>query len=427
MMRLLKYLKPYWWMVVLAIVLLFGQANFDLALPDYLSRIVNVGIQQGGVENAVPEAMRQSQMEKLLLFMSPSEKDVVLSVYTLADESAANYGQLVNRYPILEKEPVYVLDDIDDDTIKSLNPVMAKAMSSVSAIQMMVSNPEMAAEMGFGNAARFDLTNIPAGMDVFALLAQIPAEQLDLISSAATDRFQALGENMMLQSATSAVRAEYEALGMNTERLQTRYLLGVGGMMLVLTLLSGACIVSVGYLSALTAAGLARDLRRAVFAKVESFSLTEINTFSTASLITRTTNDITQVQMVVVMLRIIFYAPITGIGGVIRAIGKGGSMWWLIAVAVGALISVILVLMSIAIPKFKSIQKLVDRINLVAREHLSGMLVIRAFNRQDDELARFDQANVNLTNVMRFINRLMVIMMPFMMLIMNGLSLAILW
>jgi ATP-binding cassette subfamily B protein len=215
---------------------------------------------------------------------------------------------------------------------------------------------------------------------------------------------------------------------MDTEALQNNYVLRIGGIMLLLTLLSGAATIAVGYLSALTAAGVARNLRHDLFRRVESFSSAEFSTFSTASLITRSTNDITQVQMVVmIMMRMVFYAPIIGVGGVIRAVGKGGSMWWLIAVAVLVLLGLILIVMSIALPKFRLIQSLIDRLNLVARENLSGMMVIRAFNRQAFEEARFDRANLDLTAVSLFINRLMVIMMPLMMLLMNGLSIAIIW
>ena len=250
-------------------------------------------------------------------------------------------------------------------------------------------------------------------MDVFAFLGRLPAAQLEQMTDIVNQRFGTLGDSMIIQAAVGPVKAEYEALGMDTDKLQTNYMLRVGGWMRLLTLLSGVCTIAVGYLSAKTAAGAARDIRRDLFRQVESFSNTEFNSFSTASLITRSTNDITQVQMVVMLLvRLVFYAPILGVGGVIRAVGKGGSMWWIIAVAVLVLIGLILIVISIALPKFKIIQKLIDRINLVARENLSGMMVIRAFNMQAFEEDRFDKANLDLTNVSRFINRMMVIMMP---------------
>jgi ATP-binding cassette subfamily B protein len=237
-----------------------------------------------------------------------------------------------------------------------------------------------------------------------------------------------MGDSMITQMAVGAVKAEYAALGMDTGRLQSNYIIRTGALMLLLSLLSGACTVAVSFLSARTAAGLARDLRRYIFTKVESFSSTEFDRFSTASLITRSTNDVTQIQMVVIMMiRMVFYAPIIGIGGVIRAMGKNPTMWWIIAMAVAVLLSLVLIVYSISVPKFKSIQGLIDRLNLVMRENLSGMMVIRAFNRQEFEQNRFDKANRDLTGTMLFVNRVMVVMMPVMMLVMNGLSLLIIW
>jgi len=426
MIRLAKYLKPYRTMILLAIVLLFAQANFDLALPDYLSRIVNVGIQQGGVENALPIAIRQSEMDKLVIFMSVEEKTNALLNYTPVDQDSPDYDSAVRDYPILEQEPIYVLNEVEGAEIDRLDPVMGKAILVVSTIELMMADPSMAAEMG--GDFDFDLSMIPQGMDVFTLLRQLPADQLEGITYVVEQRFGTLGDSMIIQAAVSPIKTEYEALGMDTDMLQTNYILRVGSMMLVLALLSGVCTIAVGYLSAKTAAGTARDIRQDVFRKIESFSIAEFNSFSTASLITRSTNDVTQVQMVVMLIvRLVFYAPILGVGGVIRAVGKGGSMWWIIAVAVIVLIGLILIVISIALPKFKIIQKLIDRINLVARENLSGMMVIRAFNMQAFEENRFDKANIDLTAVSLFINRLMVIMMPLMMLIMNGLSMAIIW
>lgn len=426
MIRLAKYLKPYAGMILLSIVLLFAQANFDLALPDYLSDIVNVGIQQGGVENAVPVAVRASEMVKLTIFMSAEEKAAVLAAYTLVDQDSPEYASAVQDYPVLESEPVYLLNEVGREEIERLNPVMAKALLVVSSIEAMIADPSRAAEMG--GDFEFDPSMIPPGMDVFTVLSQLPAAQLEGMTQAASTRFGMLDESMMIQAAASSVKAEYDALGMDPNELQTSYMLRVGGWMLLLTLLSGVCSIAVGYLSAKTAAGAARDVRRDLFRQVESFSSTEFNTFSTASLITRSTNDITQVQMVVmIMVRMVFYAPILGVGAVIHAVGMGGSMWWIIAVAVLVLIGLVLIVVSIAIPRFKIMQNLIDRINLVARENLSGMMVIRAFNRQSFEEERFDKANLDLTATSLFINRLMVIMMPLMMLIMNGLSMAIIW
>jgi ATP-binding cassette subfamily B protein len=427
MTRLAKYLKPYSVMLVISIVLLFAQANFDLTLPDYLSRIVNTGIQQGGVENAVPQAIRQSQMDRAVIFMSAEEKDSVLAAYTLVDKDSPDYDTYLEEYPALADEAVYVLNDIDQAEIDRLNPIMAKALMTVSGIEQVLADPSKAAQMGdaFGG---FDLSKLPPGMDVFAMLGQLPAGQLSQIKDGINSQFSALGDSMIVQAAVGAVKAEYAALGMDTEELQNGYILNVGGWMLLLTLLSAVCTIIVSYLSARIAAGIARDLRRDVFQKVESFSSTEFEHFSTASLITRTTNDVTQIQMVImIMVRMVFYAPLMGIGGILKVLSQDSPLAWLIIVAVVMLISLILIVVSIAMPKFKIIQQLVDHINLVARENLSGMMVIRAFNMQQFEEKRFDKANEDLTGVSLFINRVMVIMMPLMMLIMNLLMLGIVW
>ncbi|OQB01819.1 MAG: putative ABC transporter ATP-binding protein [Chloroflexi bacterium ADurb.Bin222] len=290
----------------------------------------------------------------------------------------------------------------------------------------MQADPAAAAALGAGLG--FDLTKLPPGMDLFTLLANLPAAQRAQMSTSINERFSALGESMINQMAVRAVSAEYAALGMDTGDLQMDFILRSGGAMLLFSLLSISCTIAVGYLSARIAAGVGRDVRKRVFEKVTFFSNAAFDQFSTASLITRSTNDITQVQMVIVMmLRMVIYAPIIGVGGVIHALDKSTSMWWIIALAVTVLLGLILTVFAIALPRFKAIQTLVDRLNLVMREALSGMMVIRAFNMQDHEAARFDKANRNLTDTMLFISRVMVVMMPVMMLIMNGLALLIIW
>lgn len=426
MTRLLRYLKPFLPLIVLAIALLFVQAMADLSLPDYMSKIVNNGIQQGGVENAVPSAIRRSQMDRLTLFMGPADKAEVLGAYTLVNKDSPDYSRYVKEYPVLATEPVYVLNDTGKGEIGALNPVLGKSLLVVSGIQQMMADPAKAAT--FAQGAGLDLSKLLAGADPFALLARMPDEQRTQMAAAVDSKFASLGESMIVQSAAGAVKAEYAALGMNTGTLQSSYILHTGVIMLLLALLSAGCAVGVGYLSARTAAGLARNLRRFVFRRVESFSGAEFDKFSTASLITRSTNDITQIQMVVIMLvRMAFYAPIIGVGGVIRALGKSTSMWWIIALAVTVLMSLVITVFSVTLPRFRRIQSLIDRLNLVTRENLAGMMVIRAFNRQDFELQRFDKANRDLTGTMLFVNRIMVVMMPAMMLIMNGLMLGIIW
>jgi ATP-binding cassette subfamily B multidrug efflux pump len=448
MLRLAKYLKPYLLLILIAIALLFVQANADLALPDYMSNIVNYGIQQGGIENAVPKAIRQSEMDKLLLFMSADDQKLVQGDYTLVDNKSVEYATDVKLYPILATEKVYVLKGVDKAEITKLNPILGKAFLVVSGIQQFMANPPkpstssttspMADEFAkcfTGSASGgiklppgFNLSQLPAGMDVFSMLAKLPIESRTCLSNLFDSKFATLGEKMTIQAAAAPIKIEYAALGMDTGKLSTNYIMRIGSLMLLLTLLSGACTIAVGYFAARTAAGLARDLRRKVFERVENFSSTEFDKFSTASLITRSTNDVTQIQMVVIMMmRMVFYAPIIGIGGVIRAIGKSANMWWIIALAVVVLLGLILTVFAIALPKFKAIQNLIDRLNLVMRENLSGMMVIRAFNMQKFEENRFDTANKNLTSTLLFINRVMVVMMPVMMLVMNIVMVTIIW
>ena len=374
MKHLAKYLRPYLLLIGAAIVLLFGQADCDLALPDYMSRIVNVGIQQGGVDGAVPEAMREKTMQRLAPAMDEGSARRIAGDYELVLAGSDEAKRLGSKYPASLKENIYVLKKIDKVERSAIEGELAKAF----------------------------------------------------LATASAKRIAALGPNMTVQAATGAVKAEYLALGMDEADLQRAYMLKIGGMMLLLTLLGAIATVLVGFISARVAAGLARDLRSAVFTKVEGFSLREFDKFSTASLITRTNNDVMQLQTVVVMMiRMVFYAPIIGIGGVIKALGKDSSMWWIIALAVGVISLLIAGVYGVAVPRFKIMQKLVDRLNLVSREDLSGMMVIRAFNMQGREEERFDKANKDLTGNMLFVNRVMVVMMPVMMLVMNGVSLLI--
>ena len=429
MFRLAKYLKPFIPMILIAIVLLFIQAMADLSLPDYMSNIVNNGIQQGGIINAVPGAIRQSEMNKLVIFMSPENKAEIIKDYKLIDKNSSEYDKYLKDYPQLGKESVYVLNKIDSQEINKINPVMGRAFVAVSGIEKIISNPSEAASAG--KMLGIDLSKIPAGAtpdQIFGMLANLPSGQIQKIQSAIDKQFGTIGDKLIIQMAVVSVKAEYSALGMNINSIRNSYILRTGLIMLLLTLLSAVSTVAVGYFAARTAGGLSRDLRKKVFDKVENFSNAEFDKFSTASLITRSTNDITQIQMLVIMLmRIVLYAPILGIGGIFRALAKSTSMSWIIAVAIIVLLSIILVVFSIALPRFRIIQKLIDRLSLVTRENLSGMMVIRAFNTQKFEEDRFDRANIDLTSTNLFINRIMVIMMPIMMLIMNGLSLLIIW
>ncbi|MEC9488923.1 MAG: ABC transporter ATP-binding protein [Halanaerobium sp.] len=419
MFKLAKYLKPFIGLIMVAIILLFTQAMADLALPDYMSRIVNTGIQQGGIESAVPEAIRASQMERAMLFISGDAQEKVMDSYEYIDSTSPDYEALLEDYPYLAKGAIYILKD--QVNIVELNPVMGRALLAISGIEKIKGQAK-------NGLIEFNGMKLPANTDLFSVLSNLPPAMREQLSQQMSEQFAALGDDMIIQAAAGVVRAEYEALGMNTDRLQNGYIIHAGLLMLLISLASAACIIGVGFVAARAAAGLARNLRRKVFTKVESFSSAEFDKFSTASLITRTTNDITQIQMlVVIMIRMVFYAPILGIGGIIRALNKSSSMSWIIAVAVIFLLGLVTLVFFIAMPKFKLIQKLIDRLNLVTRENLSGMLVIRAFNKQAFEEERFDEANEDLTKVSLFVNRVMVVMFPTMMLIMNGITLLIVW
>ena len=427
MKKVLKYTKPYIPMIILAAVLLFAQANADLALPDYLSRIVNVGIQQGGVEDTTPIAIRESRMDHCVLFMNDSEQDAVFGNFTLVDENSTDYEKYLEDYPILENESIYIRNTLKSSEIDVLNPIMAKTLLTVSLIENFMSNTSIA-----GNASidiGINMSTIPPEMDLFvAIEMYFPLANRTALVDAISTEFESLGANLLDQAAIRAVRQEYTIIGMNTDRIQTIYIFKAGGLMLLLTLASAACTISVALIASRIAAAIGQKIRRDLFERVESFSSAEFDQFSTASLITRTTNDITQVQMVIIItIRMVFYAPMMGVGGVIRAVDRAPTMSWMIGTAVLILIAMIVIVFLVAVPKFKINQKLVDRINLVARENLSGMMVIRAFNMQKFEEKRFDDANVDLTAVTLFINRIMVVLMPVMMLIMNVLVVAIIW
>jgi len=423
--RMIKYSKPYLIMIGISIVLLFGQANFNLTLPDYLAKIVNVGIQQKGIENAVPEAIRGIEMNHTLLFLTPENQTDVLNAYTFVQNGTAEADNYLKKYPALLNQSIYVLTDSDSNTITHLNPIMARGLLTVTFVELLMSNATLFMQV---NSTLYYQLNIslPSG-DLFEFLAGQPLA-VAFINALVNSRFSSLGEAFIIQAAIQVVRIEYEKLGINVDQMQLNYMFFYGGLMLLLTFLAMACTIGVGYLSAKIATGMSRDMRKDIFEKVENFSSTEFDTFSTASLITRSTNDITQVQMAIMMvIRLVFYAPILGIGGVIHALELAPSMWWILAMAVGILLALILIVFYIALPKFKSIQKLVDRINLVARESLAGLMVVRAFNKQEFEEHRFDEANIDLTKVSLFINRVMVIMMPVMMMLMNVLVIIVIW
>lgn len=408
MLKMIKYLKRSVLPILAIVLLLIVQAISDLSLPDYTSKIVNVGIQQGGVENAVPKIIRKSELDKLLLFVTEEEKNKVIENYGVLDESRAQ------NYTIVVEEEVYELHTTDEIVIDELNSIFGRSILILSGLEQAKDLPEG--------------MEINENTDLVQLFEMMPKEQVAVMREKVDEQFSAMPESMITQGATGFVKAEYEKIGLDTEKMQSHYILRSGGTMLLIALISMLATVAVGFLGARVAAGLGRDLRGKVFEKVVNFSNTELDQFSTASLITRTTNDIQQIQMLMVMLlRVVFYAPILAMGGLVKVLGTDTSMAWIIAVAVVAILSLVLVLFGIAIPKFKVVQKLVDKVNLVMREILTGMLVIRAFSTQKHEEERFDQANKELTKTNLFVNRIMATMMPMMMLIMNGITILIVW
>ena len=420
MLKLIKHLKPFVWSIIAIFALLFVQAMTDLALPGYMADIVNIGIQSNGIQNAVPQAIRSSELDKITLFLSDNDKAEVSNSYLLLDNrtlSADDYAKNVKKYPGLATESIYILNTNNKDAIAKLNTIFGKSIVLVVDIE----------QKGIAGLTGSDQQQ-PGGTDPFTVIAQMPPSELVALRDMAFQRIDALPGNVITQSSTAYLIREYGVIGMSLLSTQTMYILRVGGLMLLITLLGAGCSVAVGFLSARVASGLARNLRKQIFERVENFSNTEFDNFSTASLITRSTNDITQVQMLLVMLfRTAFYAPILGIGGIIKVLGSEASMSWIIAAAVMAILTMIGLMLAVAIPKFKIVQGLVDKLNLVTREILSGLMVIRAFNMQKHEEGKFDVANKDLTRTNLFINRVVVLLMPVMMLIMNIVMIAIVW
>jgi len=421
MLKIMKYMKKSALSIVVIVALLVLQAACDLALPDYTSKIVNVGIQQGGVVDAVPNVISKSEFEKLTLFMNVEDKNEVLDNYKSLDKASE-----ATKEELSGNEPIYELNTEDEDKIDDLNAIFGKPMLIVSGLKSDSDQTKVMKEKL--------LANMPPEMikaadgDVIKILAMLPQEQLTKITEEINKTFEQMPDSIITQGAVSYVKTEYNNLGMDTDGLQKNFILVAGAKMLGIALLSMLATVVVGYLGAKAAAKLGQDLRSNVFKKVVSFSNTEMDKFSTASLITRSTNDIQQIQTLMVMLlRIVFYAPILAIGGVIKVLNTNTSMGWIIGVAVMAILSLVLLLFAVVMPKFKIVQKLVDKLNLVTREILTGILVIRAFSTEKHEEARFDKANQDLTKTNLFVTRTMSLMMPLMMLIMNGITILIVW
>lgn len=424
MFKLIKYLKKSTMSILVIIALLVVQALCDLALPDYTSKIVNVGIQQGGVENAVPEVIRKSEMDKVLLFMSSEDKDKVLDNYklvekdNLTEEDTKNYSKL--------DEDIYKLNTKDEDKIEELNEILGKPLLTVSGLENDSDETKAMKEQM--------MSNLPPQMaqggnvDIFQVFSMMPEEQFKQVKDKIDEQFSEMPDSIISQAAISYVKDEYEVIGIDMDKAQINYILVSGAKMLGVALLGAVVSIIVGFIASKVAAKTAMELRSNIFKKVMSFSNSEMDKFSTASLITRSTNDIQQIQMVIVMLlRMVLYAPILGIGGVIKVLNTNTSMTWIIGLAVVIILGIVVTLFITVMPKFKILQKLVDKVNLVTREILTGLPVIRAFSTQKHEEERFDKANKDLTKTNLFVNRIMSGMMPLMMFVMNGVTLLIVW
>ena len=428
MKKLLKYLRPFAGAIIVAIMLLFVQAISDLSLPSYMSNIVNVGIQQKGIEDAVPKAIKSSELNKLLLFINSDDKKVVEDNYKLIRKeelSDDDYEKYIKQYPELANEDIYVLDTKSKDVKRKLNEILGRPMLITSLFE----SGDVTKFIGdSGNVMAAPEGVDMANMDPFMMLSNMPEEQVLEIIKGINEKLDEMPESMVTQSAVTYVREQYKELGIDIDKVQTNYLFMAGAKMLGVALIGTIAAVIVTFIAARIAAALGRNLRKDVFNKVVGFSNAEFDRFSTASLITRTTNDIQQIMMLIVMgLRIVFYAPILGIGGIVKVVKSGAGMGWVIVVAVVSILSLVGVLFVFAIPKFKMVQKLVDKLNLVTRESLTGMLVIRAFSTEKYEEEKFERANMNLTKTNLFVNRAMSMMMPLMMFIMNGVTLLIVW
>lgn len=428
MKKLLKYLRPFAGAIIVAIMLLFVQAISDLSLPSYMSNIVNIGIQQKGIEDEVPKVIKSSELNKLLLFTNSDDKKVVEDNYKLIRKeelSNDDYEKYIKQYPELANEDIYVLDTKSKDVKRKLNEILGRPMLITSLFE----SGDATKVMGdSGNVMAAPEGVDMANMDPFMMLSNMPEEQVLEIIKGINEKLDEMPESMVTQSAVTYVREQYKELGIDIDKVQTNYLFMAGAKMLGVALIGTIAAVIVTFIAARIAAALGRNLRKDVFNKVVGFSNAEFDRFSTASLITRTTNDIQQIMMLIVMgLRIVFYAPILGIGGIVKVVKSGAGMGWVIVVAVVSILSLVAVLFVFAIPKFKMVQKLVDKLNLVTRESLTGMLVIRAFSTEKYEEEKFERANMNLTKTNLFVNRAMSMMMPLMMFIMNGVTLLIVW
>ena len=400
MFKMFHYMKERWYYIVMIVALLFVQAFCDLSLPDYTSKIINVGIQQKGVEDGVPETIREESMDKLLLFLEQEEAEEVLDAYK-------------------NKDGFYKLQSVTEEEREELNQILGIPELVVTGLSDEESEETKKIK---------EQMKLPKEADLFQVFQSMPKEQLETMTEKMKKELEEMPDSIVTQSAVLFVEQEYEAQDIDMDKLQMEYILMSGVKMLGLAFLAMAAAIAVTFLSARVAAVLGRNLRNSIYRKVISFSGRELNQFSTASLITRSTNDVQQVQMLFTLLfRIVLYAPILGIGGVYKVFQTDASMTWILALAVVVIMLFVVLLFRIAMPKFTRLQFLIDELNLVSREILTGVPVVRAFSREKHEEERFEEANARLTKTNLFVNRCMTFMMPVMMLLMNSVTVLIVW
>ena len=409
MLKIFKYLKTSIISILIIIVLLIIQANLDLTLPDYTSKIINIGIGQNGIENTIPEVISESTFNELSFILSEADKEYLLDSYKLIKKQDKEY---LKKYPILKEENIYILDTKETAEIKE---ILENAFATIYVSEM------------FDNMENSNF-KIPEGMTFTQVLSNMDENSRNNIIETIEENIDKIPDTILNSSAIEYVKKEYQKIGIDLSQMQTNYIIVSGTKMLGVALLIMLVSIGVTFFGSRLAAKLAYTLRSKVFEKVVRFSKTEIKKFGTSSLITRTTNDIQQIQHVVVFLmRVVFYAPIIAFGGILKVSSADKSMLWIIVIAVSSLFIILGTLFALAMPKFKKLQDLIDKLNLVSREILTGIPVIRAFSNEKHEEERFDKANNKLTKVMLFVNRTMSFMMPMMMLLMNITCVAIVW
>jgi len=396
------------------------------AIADYLSDIVNVGIQQKGVESGAPVVLSESTFQNIGK-LYPDEQAKLLQYYELVSPGSPQSESLAADFPKAAEEAVYALKPLDEGEELIVENLISKPLVLLQSVTMIQENPELATQM-LGESFPLDPSLLSSGQDLLSLISMMPQAQRAQLLDSVNQHLTSLEGTILHQITVSAITSEYSSLGADTGRFQTNYILRIGAQMLVVSLLSLVASIVVSYLASLSSASIARDIRSGVFHKVTDFSNAEFESFSTASLITRTTNDVDQVRMAIFMLiRMGFQAPLIGGLGIVRALEKSPGMWWTIALIVGVLMVVIIALFAIVVPRFERIQAFIDRLNLVMRENLSGLMVVRAFNKQHYEEERFDVANKDLTSNMLYIGRAIAFIFPAMNLIMMGGQVFIIW